>query len=216
MTGSIETTGQLDAVERSLAASDNGATWHAVAVLSQEHPVGVDDLWDACTRAERLSRWLPQVTGELRVGGRFHVEGNASGTIETCDAPRGFASTWEFNGRNSHIAVRLAGLGDRRSRLTLVHTADVAAYRWAQFGPGATGVGWDCMFLGLALHTHAGSMPAEEGKAWELGEEAKEFFADSSRRWADLAVKAGIPEADARAAERRTTDFYHTGVEQPL
>ncbi|MFT7836738.1 SRPBCC domain-containing protein [Saccharothrix sp. BKS2] len=216
MTDNIKTRGQLDAVERSLSTADNGERWHVVATLSQEYATDVADLWAACTTRERLVRWLPAVSGDLRVGGRFKIEGNAAGTIATCEAPHGFSSSWEFKDRISRIEVRMEAVGDERSRLTLVHTADVAAYRWAQFGPGATGVGWDCMFLGLALHVSTGAVLAEEGKVWEVTDDARQFFADSSCRWADLAVEDGIPETDARAAEKRTTEFYFTGVEQPL
>jgi hypothetical protein len=34
------------------------------------------------------------ISGDLRVGGRYRLEGNASGTIERWDPPRSFAATW--------------------------------------------------------------------------------------------------------------------------
>ena len=45
-------------------------------------------LWDACTNAERIPRWFLPVSGDLRLGGRYQLEGNAGGTIERCDPPR--------------------------------------------------------------------------------------------------------------------------------
>lgn len=215
MTDNIETKGQLDAVERSLTATDNGKTWGVVATMSQEYATDIDDLWSACTTPDRLARWLMPITGDLKAGGRFQLEGNAGGKIETCDAPHEFTSSWEFEDRKTHIRVWLTKLGNDRTRLTLVHTGDIDSYRWAQFGPGATGVGWDCMLLGLALYISSGAALAAEAEAWELSDEAKQFFADSSRKWGDLAVDSGIPEDDARAAQQRTTEFYQTGVEQP-
>ena len=33
----------------------------------------IDDLWQACTDPARLARWIAEVSGDLRVGGRFHA-----------------------------------------------------------------------------------------------------------------------------------------------
>lgn len=52
----------------------------------------IDDLWDACTRPERLARWIAEVSGELHVGGefsaRFTSEWEGTGRIEVCEPPR--------------------------------------------------------------------------------------------------------------------------------
>jgi hypothetical protein len=32
---------------------------------------------------------------------------------------------------------------------------------WREFGPGAVGMGWDSMLLGLAIHLSTGSVPAK-------------------------------------------------------
>ena len=66
-------------------------------------------------------------TGDLRLGGRFQVEGNAGGEITACDAPKHFAITWEFGGgmslgRRPPRAEDGEGATARRSR----HAADVA------------------------------------------------------------------------------------------
>ena len=45
-----------------------------------------------------------------------------------------------------------------------------------------------------------------------LTDEAKEFIAGCSRRWADAWIAAGASEDAARGAEARTTAFY-TGQE---
>ena len=37
------------------------------------------------------------------------------------------------------------------------------------------------------------------------------FLTDSSRRWADASIAAGTPEADARAAQERTTGMFLGG-----
>lgn len=51
----------------------------------------VQDLWEACTRPERLARWLAQVQGDLRVGATFQAVFTSTWSgplrIDVCDAP---------------------------------------------------------------------------------------------------------------------------------
>ena len=42
------------------------------------HP---DDVWDALTSPERLSRWLGPVSGDLRPGGTFALDGRHGPTL---------------------------------------------------------------------------------------------------------------------------------------
>ena len=48
--------------------------------------------------------------------------------------------------------------GTESTTLVLEHTAIVPDEMWAQFGPGAVGVGWDGGLLGLSLHLRGGSI----------------------------------------------------------
>src|SRR6266567_1995164 len=111
-----------------------------------------EDVWDACTNPERIPRWFLPVSGELRLGGRYQLEGNAGGTIEGCDPPKSFFATWEYGGEVSWIEVRLTAEAADRTRLELEHIAHVSDERWAEFGPAAVGIGWDSAVLGLSLH----------------------------------------------------------------
>ena len=94
----IDTGGQVDAVARARPWKRGDGTVDASVSLSQSYATDVEDLWEACSTADRLARWFAPVSGELELGGRFQVEGNAAGTIETCDPPNGFTATWEFGG----------------------------------------------------------------------------------------------------------------------
>ena len=207
------TPGQLDAVERGLSIEQNKGTATVVATMSQVYDTTVEDLWEACTSAERLPRWFAPVTGDLRLGGRYQVEGNADGTIEACEPPTGFRATWEFQGSVSWIAVAVESVGDG-ARLTLEHTVteEFPNDFWTTYGPGATGVGWELAFLGLATHLVTGAAERPDESVWMAGPEARAFIVGGSRRWADASVAAGTPEEEARAAERNTTAFY-TGEE---
>lgn len=212
MTDDITTisAGQLDAVERGLSITEAGATATVVSTISQVYATTTDDLWNACTSTARLPRWLGTVTGDLELGGRYRIEGNANGTIEACEPPSSFRITWEFAGSVSWVDVRVDAVGDDGARLTLEHmvTEEFPNDFWTTYGPGATGVGWDLAFLGLALHITTGASKPPEGSEWEQSNSAREFIAGSSRRWADTSVTAGTPEGNARAAEQRTTAFY--------
>ena len=91
------------------------------------------------------------ISGDLKVGGSYQLEGQAGGTVLTCDPPKNFTATWEFGGGVSWIDVSVSSDGPDRARLVIEHIAHVDDH-WDQFGPGAVGMGWDSMVLGLALH----------------------------------------------------------------
>lgn len=51
----------------------------------------IHDLWEACTKPERVARWIAEVTGDVRVGGSIHLTFTSTwdgpARIEACDAP---------------------------------------------------------------------------------------------------------------------------------
>lgn len=200
---------QADDVRRDLAVERDGPRQRTVQTLSQAYPTTVDDLWQACTQSDRLARWFAPVSGDLRHGGRYQVEGNASGTVVACDPPQSFTVTWEFGGSTSQLTVRVAADGDD-ARLTIEHdhTGDTDSEFWAQFGPGATGVGWDLALLGLSLHLVAGQDRPANPESFVQSEPAQRFIRAASTRWAEASVRSGTPQADAIAAADRTTAFY--------
>ena len=168
----------------------------------------IDDVWDALTSAERLPRWFAPVTGDLELGGRYQVEGNAGGSIEACEAPRSFAVTWEFMGATSWLAVELAEVADG-TRLELRHTQHTDNDFWTQFGPGATGVGWDLTLLGLGHHLGgAPDVDPAEAEAWSLSEDGRAFSTGCADGWAQADIDAGADPETARAAGAATGAFY--------
>lgn len=196
-------------VRRELTIDRVERTQHTVQTISQSYATTVDDLWEACTQADRLERWFAPVSGDLRLGGRYQVEGNASGEVVACDPPQSFTVTWEFGGDSSHVAVHVAPEGDR-ARLTIEHShaGDADSDFWAQFGPGATGVGWDLALLGLSLHLGAGQDRPRDPDAFARTAPAQQFIRAVSECWGQASVRAGTPEEAANAAAARTTAFY--------
>ena len=60
----------------------------------------IEELWDAITNAERIPRWFAPIAGDLKLGGRYQLEGNAGGEITRCEAPRALDITWEYYGKH--------------------------------------------------------------------------------------------------------------------
>lgn len=183
---------------------DSGQT--KVIQIVRHYDTDVEDLWDACTDAERLGRWFLPVSGDLRLGGRFQFEGNAEGEILECEPPHRFRVTWVMGpGPASHVEVRLAADGDR-TRLELRHEAEVPPEFWDRFGPGAVGVGWDLGLLGLALHLTGGEK-VEEATFHETPE-GRAYILASSRSWGEAYAAAGASPEQVAAATEATSAFY--------
>ncbi len=179
---------------------------------SRFYTTEADDLWDALTNAERLPRWFLPIRGDLRLGGRYHLEGNAEGTIKRCDPPDALDVTWEFAGNVSWVSVRLAPENDG-VRLTLVHTMlkdEAGEAHWAMYGPGATGVGWDLAFVGLGLHLESGggTIDREASDSWLVSDQGKAFLSACAESWGRAHAAAGEDTQSAQVAAARTASFY--------
>lgn len=200
----IDVTQQINSVDRKVGTREIAAGQARTVTISQTYNASVDDVWDACTNPERIPRWFLPISGDLRLHGKYQLEGNAGGTIEHCDPPRSFAATWEFDGAVSWIEVRLSTQSSERTRFELEHIV-VEDEHWAQFGPGAKGLGWDGALLGLSLHLRSGEAvdPAAVA-AWSTSADGKRFMQLSGERWYQADVDGGRDEATARAAADRT------------
>jgi uncharacterized protein YndB with AHSA1/START domain len=181
-----------------------------VVVATRTYDTDPADLWEALTSAERIPRWFLPVEGDLRLGGRYQLKGNAGGTITRCEPPAAFDLTWEFGGGTSWVTVRLAPAG-AATRLTLEHivaASDVDEH-WTRFGPGAVGVGWDLGLLGLARYVDTGeAVSHEDAERWAASAEGKAFARASAEGWANAHVAGGEREEVARAMAQRTAAFY--------
>jgi uncharacterized protein YndB with AHSA1/START domain len=201
----IDGDAQIAAVTRQVSPA--GAETRTVT-LTQTYASGIDDVWDACTNAERIPRWFLPVTGDLRLGGRYQLEGNAGGTIEACEPPTRFRATWEMGDAVSWIEVRFTAEGPDRTRLELAHSAPVDPH-WDQFGPGAVGIGWDLGLVGLSLHLATGQ-PVDPAAVdeWTRSADGLRFMTESSDSWRDADIASGTPVDDATAKADRTLGAY--------
>ena len=199
----------VGAVQRRVETVQRDGREAKVALARRTYEADIDDVWDALTNAERIPRWFLPVSGDLTVGGRYRLEGNAEGTIERCERPHLAALTWEFMGEVSWLELRLTEAGDGRTDLELAHTAHVDPDRWTEFGPGAVGVGWDLSLYGLGEHLRSGaSLDPAEAQVWSVSPEGIDFITAASDGWTRAAVDDGDDPDKAAAAGARTTAFY--------
>ena len=199
----------IDAVARRVGARVVDSVDARSVSLTRSFSAPIDDVWDACTNPERIPRWFLPVSGELRVGGRYQLEGHAGGTVERCDPPHGFRATWEYGGDVSWIELRLSSETSERTRFELEHIAHVEVARWLEYGPGAVGVGWDLLLAGLDIHLRtAQPLDPQQVATWNASDEGKQFMREVSQRWGAASIAAGTPPAEAEAAAQRTTAFY--------
>lgn len=198
---------QLSGMDRSVAFLDREGQPAAAVILSRVIDATLLDVWGAVTSASRIPLWFMPVSGELRHGGRFQLEGNAGGTIETCDYLNHIGLTWEFGGDTSWVDIRFTHARGNRARLTLTHTSLLSEF-WDTYGPGATGVGWEMGFLGLALYTSDPDFERPDPEEFAYSADGKALLIGSNNAWGQAAIAAGTDVDKAHAAAAQTTAFY--------
>ena len=208
----IDVIREIEAVRREVGQERIPAGDGRSVRLEREYDAPIEEVWDAVTNPERISRWFLPLSGDYRVGGRYQLEGNAGGTILECDRPNQLKVTWVYGQETSEadvseVVVRLSAIDAGTTRLLLQHTAVVPEDRWEEYGPGAVGVGWDGAMLGLTLHLRTGRT-VDDPEAWQLSDEGREFNTRSSEAWGEANRVAGAdPEVAARGVANSTA-FY--------
>ena len=168
------------------------------------------NIWGAVTDSERLARWFLPITGDLKLGGRYQLEGNAGGEITRCDPHEILEVTWEFSGNVSWLTVRLDPDGDG-TRMTLEHISakdESSESHWMQYGPGATGVGWDLAVLGLGLFLGSEDFDRKEAETWTTSEPGKEFIRTCATAWGAAQIASGEDPDIASAMAQKTANAY--------
>jgi uncharacterized protein YndB with AHSA1/START domain len=201
-------TEHLNAVRRTVGDRVLEAGEARVVTIARTYDATAEDVWDACTDPSRIARWFLPVSGDLRLGGRFQIEGNAAGTVQRCDPPKGFTTTWEYGGKTSWVELRLAPGPDGGTLMELEHLSLLDEH-WTEFGPGAVGIGWEMGLMGLTLHLSSGeAVDPAEAAAWAGSEDGRRFMTLSGLRWCEADIAGGEDESVARAAADRTIAAY--------
>ena len=189
---------QIGAIRREVA--DDGDLVRVQ--MDRRYPSPAADVWDALTDPDRIRRWMMPISGDLRVGGRFQLEGNAGGEILRCERPSLLRVT--FGDPSSLVEVRLAEEGTD-TVLTLEHTVP-KAMAGGVAGALYVGPGWDGALLGLGLYLDG--HPSEDPVAAASSPEAQEFSAESVSAWVGVLEASGADaETIAGAREAAMAQF---------
>ena len=179
---------QLTAIHRAVGTGPTEDGEVVSVLLRRTYDAHIEDVWEAVTDPDRVKRWFLPLTGDLREGGTFQLEGNAGGEIVRCDPPRLLRVT--FGGPASRVEVRLAATDDESTVFELEHTVPI---EMAGSGAGAlfVGPGWDGVLVGLGLF-----LAGEDGKDAVTGDYARQ----SIDAWAATVESSSTATPDEIAA----------------
>jgi len=187
----IDLVSQLTAVHRDVVEREVGGEKGIGVVLRREYDAPIEDVWEAVTDPDRLRRWFLPVSGDLRVGGTFQLEGNAGGEILQCEPPRLLRVSW--GGPTSLVDLKLSAGEAGGTTVELAHTVplDIA-------GSGAGGLyvgpGWDTTLLGLAGFLRGEVV--EDPAAWDRSPEVQTYLAGTIDAWAAAIQASGTASAE--------------------
>jgi uncharacterized protein YndB with AHSA1/START domain len=120
--------------------------------MEDVYATDIEDLWSALTDPARLPRWIGEVQGELRIGGRIQARFTSSwegpARIEVCERPHRLAVTMAPGAPDETvIEAVLAAEGDK--------TRLVIEERGLPFDSlDAYGAGWQAHVEDLTAHLH--------------------------------------------------------------
>lgn len=191
----IDIASQLEAIEREVGKQPVDGGEVVAVLLRRSYSAPIEDVWDAMTDPDRIERWFLPVSGDLRVGGNFQLEGNAGGDILECEPPRRIKVT--FGAPTSLVELRLSPAGDSETVLELEHTVPL---EMAGSGAGAlyVGPGWDGALMALDLYLR-GEVAVDPVTAAN-SPEAQEFSKESVLAWTAVVETSGTATTDEIAA----------------
>ena len=195
----IDIARQIGAISRDVLRQHTESGETVAVTLQRRYDADQADVWQAITDPDRVRRWFLPLTGDLREGGSFQLEGNASGDIMTCEPPRHLMVT--FGSESSIVDVLLSDDG-QQTLLMLTHSVPIEL---AGSGAGAlyVGPGWDGALLGLALHL-AGEV-TEDPVAAASSPRVQDFNVSSISQWVAAIEASGTADADAISAAQQVS-----------
>ena len=180
--------------------------------LSRTYDAPIEDVWDALTSPERISRWFLPISGDYRVGGRYQLEGNAGGEIldlrAAAPVPRdlGLRRDGEpcrrLRARGAAHACRRR-LDDSSSSSTprSCPTSSGPSTGRARSASAGTRACSGCRSTCAASRSH-------DPDAWQLSDEGRDFAARSSAAWGAANEAAGADPAVVARNVANTRAFY--------
>ena len=95
----VDVPAAIGAVVRAVEDREHEGQPARVVLASRSYDTDIADLWDALTSGDRIPRWFLPISGDLRLGGSYQLQGNAGGTEEKSAAPGGHLETLVTLGR---------------------------------------------------------------------------------------------------------------------
>jgi hypothetical protein len=195
----IDIAEQIGAISRQVEQQRTESGEIVTVTMERRYPAEVADVWQAITDPERMRRWFLPITGDLRHGGNFQLEGNAAGDILTCEPPRHLVVT--FGAETSIVDVLLSGDAEE-TLLKLTHSVPIEL-AGTTAGALYVGPGWDGALLGLALYLKG--EVSDDPVAAANSPEAQDFNFKSIEKWVSTIEASGTAEADAIAAAQQVS-----------
>ena len=195
----IDIAKQIGAISREVSRQHTESGETVAVTLQRRYPADQADVWQAITDPDRVRRWFLPLTGDLREGGSFQLEGHAGGDIVMCEPPRHLMVT--FGGETSIVDVILSGDG-QQTLLKLTHSVPIEL---AGSGAGAlyVGPGWDGALLGIARYL--AEEVIDDPVAAANSSEMQDFNLSSIKEWAATIEASGTADADAIAAAQQAS-----------
>ncbi len=168
----------LTAVQRTMGTREIAAGSARTAVLRRRYDAPIEEVWDAITTPDRVDRFFLPLSGDLRVGGSFELQGNAGGEILACEVPHLLRLQWtplDERGYSDQVEVRLTPDGPDATWLELEHASIADVFRNdPDTGRYGVGTGWEgpLHYLGEYLR---GVLPDRPSTEWYTFDEAEEL-----------------------------------------
>ncbi|MEU8266303.1 SRPBCC family protein [Sphaerisporangium sp. NPDC049002] len=202
----------ISGTERELGSRHRDGGETRTILMRRRYDAEVEDVWDACTDPDRLSRFFMRPSGDLREGGTFSFEGNAGGRILRCEPPRRLTVTW-VSGEvgdlpEDQVELRLSPSGDG-TELELEHSSfgkiTDLVLNDPEKGLWGLGAGWELGLIGLGTFLRGefpDAAPTEIGDLPEITDLADQI----SRAWAGVLDEAGLTSGPGRGTGTASDD----------
>lgn len=197
---------QINAIHRQVLRTGESVS----VVLRRTYQADVAEVWDAITDPERMSRWFLPITGDLKVGGKFALEGNADGEILECEPPKRYKVT--FGGPTSLVEVRLTAGEGETTEFELEHSVP-ADYAGGGAGALYVGPGWDGALTGLALYLDGQLTEGQDPVEMANSPEVIKLNETSVRVWIKVVRESGTAtEEELKAAAEVSMAQFSPGA----
>ena len=128
--------------------------------MEDVYATDIDDLWSALTEPVRLARWVAEVQGDLRVGGRIQARFTSSwegaGRIDVCEEPHHLVVTMSPDEADQTVVEATLAVAGDKTRLVI----EERGLPFDQLGD--YGAGWQAHVEDLAAHVRG-----EQAGDWE-------------------------------------------------